>query len=67
MAQSVNLRSVRPRPELGVKPTCRLNARTSQFTEAGTSPSLSHRHLVHNLPRLARVSERFNSEPMGPV
>jgi hypothetical protein len=31
MAQSVNLRSVRPRPELGVKPTSRLNARTSQF------------------------------------
>jgi hypothetical protein len=31
LAQSVNLRSVRPRPELGVKPTSRLNARTSQF------------------------------------
>src|SRR5216117_2774320 len=31
LAQSVNLRSVRPRPELGVKPTSRLNARTSHF------------------------------------
>jgi hypothetical protein len=31
VAQSVNLRSVRLRPELGVKPTSRLNARTSQF------------------------------------
>src|SRR4029079_7975123 len=31
VAQSVNLRSLRPRPELGVKPTSRLNARTSQF------------------------------------
>jgi hypothetical protein len=31
MAQSVSLRGARPCPELGVKPTCRLNARTSQF------------------------------------
>ena len=37
MAQSVNLRSVRPRPELGVKPTSRLNARTSQFDPEQTS------------------------------
>jgi hypothetical protein len=31
VAQSVSLRGARPCPELGVKPTCRLNARTSQF------------------------------------
>ena len=31
MAQSVSLRGARPCPELGVKPTSRLNARTSQF------------------------------------
>ena len=30
LAQSVNLRSVGPRPGLGVKPTCRLPAWTSQ-------------------------------------
>ena len=38
LAQSVNLRSVRPRPELGVKPTSRLNARTSHFDPERTSP-----------------------------
>lgn len=31
LAQSVSLRGARPCPELGVKPTCRLNARTSHF------------------------------------
>ena len=31
LAHSVSLRGARPCPELGVKPTCRLNARTSQF------------------------------------
>ena len=31
LAQSVSLRGARTCPELGVKPTCRLNARTSQF------------------------------------
>ena len=36
LAQSVNLRSVRSRPESGVKPTYRLNARTSQFDPTET-------------------------------
>ena len=31
VAQSVSLRGARPCPELGVKPTCRLNAETSEF------------------------------------
>ncbi len=31
LAQNVSLRDARPCPELGVKPTCRSNARTSQF------------------------------------
>jgi hypothetical protein len=31
MAQSVCLHDARPCPELGLKPTCRSNARTSQF------------------------------------
>jgi hypothetical protein len=31
LAQSVSLRCARLCPELGVKPTCRLDARTSQF------------------------------------
>ena len=31
LAQSVSLRGARPCPELGVKPTCRLQVQTSQF------------------------------------
>jgi hypothetical protein len=31
LSQSVSLRGARPCPELGVKPTCRLNAGTSQL------------------------------------
>src|SRR3979411_443382 len=34
--QSVSLRGARPCLALGVKPTCRLNARTSQFDPKGT-------------------------------
>jgi hypothetical protein len=37
MAQSVSLRGERPCPELGVKPTGGLNARTSQFDPRRTS------------------------------
>ena len=33
MAQGVSLRDARPCPELGAKPTCRLNARASQFDQ----------------------------------
>jgi len=36
MAQSVSLRGARPRPELGVKPTCRLCVRTSEFDPCET-------------------------------
>jgi CheY-like chemotaxis protein len=39
VAQSVSLRGARPRPELGVKPTCRLNARTSHFDPQQNSRS----------------------------
>jgi hypothetical protein len=38
MAQSVRLRGARPCPELGVTPTCWLNARTSQFDPKQSFP-----------------------------
>ena len=50
MAQSVNLRSVRPRPELGVKPNFRLNARTSQFDPQPTFDRASERERFGGLP-----------------
>jgi hypothetical protein len=40
LAQSVSLPGARPCPELGVEPTCRLDARTSQVDSTRTLGSL---------------------------
>jgi hypothetical protein len=61
LAQSVNLRSVRPRPELGVKPTSRLNARTSQFDPKPTFDVLHFRsRLPAKLPNCVPIMKGWN-------
>jgi hypothetical protein len=50
LAQSVSLRGLRLCPELGVKATCRLNARTSEFDPKRTSSGMSGPFHMANKP-----------------
>jgi hypothetical protein len=60
LAQSVSLRSVRPRPELGVKPTSRLRARSSEFDPKRTSTgycsaAISRSTRAYNAPDISLI------------